>query len=69
VASEYKKKIKLTVSTCDTNNTEETESGPNEAGISSACSTVQMEQLPENDDGHFPNYWTKHQWCDNLNTY
>jgi hypothetical protein len=54
---------------CDTNNAEETESGSNEAGISSACSTVQMKQLPENDDGHFTKYWTKHQWCDKLNTY
>jgi hypothetical protein len=53
------KKIKLTVSMCDTSDTEETESCANEAGTSSVCSTVLMEQLPENDDGHFPNYWTK----------
>jgi hypothetical protein len=33
------------------------------------CSTVPIEQLPENDDGHFPNYWTKDQWRDKLNTY
>jgi hypothetical protein len=46
------KKIKLTVGTCDTNDTDETESYANGAGTSSACSTVSMEQLPEN-DGHF----------------
>jgi hypothetical protein len=63
------KKIKLTVSTCDTNHTEETESCANEAGTSGTCSTVPIEQLPENDDGHFPNYWTKDQWRDKLNTY
>jgi hypothetical protein len=49
------KKIKLSVSTCDANDTEETESCANEAGTTSACSTVPMEQLPRNDDGHFPN--------------
>jgi hypothetical protein len=49
------KKIKLTVSTCDTNHTEETESRANEAGSSSTCSAVLMEQLPENDVDIFPN--------------
>jgi hypothetical protein len=58
------KKIKLIVSTCDTIDTEEIESGANEAGKSSVCSMVAMEQLPENDDGHFPNYWTNDQWRD-----
>jgi hypothetical protein len=53
------KKIKLTVSTCDTDDTEETELCANEAGTtSSVCSTVPMEQLRENDVGHFTNYWT-----------
>jgi hypothetical protein len=61
-------KIKLTVSMCDTNDTEETESCANEAGTSSACSTVPMEQMLENNDGHFPNYWIKDQWCDKLDT-
>jgi hypothetical protein len=32
------------------------------------CSAVPMEQLPENDDRHFPKYWTKDQWRDKLNT-
>jgi hypothetical protein len=64
-----RKKIKLIVSTCDTYNTQETEPCANEAGTSSACSTVPMELLPENDDEHFPNYWTKQRWRDKLNTY
>jgi hypothetical protein len=62
------KKIKLTVSTCDTNDTEETEYCANEAGTSRACPMVPMEQLPKN-NGHFPNYWTKNQWRDTLDTY
>jgi hypothetical protein len=28
-----------------------------------------MEQLPEDDDRHFPNHWAKNQWRDNLNTH
>jgi hypothetical protein len=55
------KKIKLAVGMCDTNDVEKTETCANEAGTTSACSTVPMGQLPENDDGHFPNYWTKDQ--------
>jgi hypothetical protein len=62
-------KIKLTVNTCDTYDAEETESCANEAGTSSVCSMIPMEHLLESDDGHFPNYWTKYQWHDKLNTY
>jgi hypothetical protein len=46
------KKIKLNVSTCDTNDTEKRESYTNEA--------VLMEDLPDdNDDGHSQNRWKK----------
>jgi hypothetical protein len=54
---------------CDSNDTEERESCANEAGTSSVCSPIPMEQLLENDDEHFANYWTKDQWRDKLNTY
>jgi hypothetical protein len=60
------KKIKLTVSTCDANDTDETESCANGAGTSSVCSALPMQQLPKNDDGHFPKYWAKDQWRDKL---
>jgi hypothetical protein len=60
------KKVKLTVSTCDIYDKEETKLCANEAGTSSM---VPMEHLSENDDGHFPMYWTEDQWHDKLNTY
>jgi hypothetical protein len=31
------------------------ESSENEAGTTCMCSTI----LPKNDDGHYPNHWTK----------
>jgi hypothetical protein len=49
------KKIKHSVSTCDTNDiTDNTESCANEAGTNNACSMIPVEQLPKNDDGYFP---------------
>jgi hypothetical protein len=63
------KKIKFTVSTWFTNDTEETELCTNEADTSSVFSTILMEQLLKNDDERFPKYWTKDLWHDKFNTY